>query len=166
MKDIIIFAGAPGSGKTTIGKILQAKLSSPLIDLGWLREWHLDRSWSNASAEEEQMAFENLVFVVKNYLKHGYKNIILNDLQNDKIEALTEIFKDTNFIVISLIVSDDEELRKRVSGNRDSGFKDVEKSLEWNEGLKQITFLKEQKFDNTHTDPEAAAQQILDIINA
>ena len=62
MKDLIILAGAPGSGKSTIGELLREKQGFPLIDFGWLRQGHLDDRWSNATPEEEQMAFENLVF--------------------------------------------------------------------------------------------------------
>jgi adenylate kinase family enzyme len=164
MMDIIIFAGAPGSGKTTIGNILQSKLRSPLIDFGNLRNWHLDREWSNASKEEEQMAFENLIFVVQNYLKHDYKNIILNDLRNDKIEALARIFKDFKFVVISLVITNDEILKERVLGNRDSGFKAFEVSLRWNKELQEISFPNEYKVDNTDIDAEKASQEILEII--
>ena len=51
--DLIIFAGAPGSGKTTICEILQKKLNCPLIDFGRLREPHLDRAWKKANETEE-----------------------------------------------------------------------------------------------------------------
>lgn len=74
--DLIIFGGAPGSGKSTICEILQKRLNSPLIDFGWLREFHLDREWKRANEEEKQMAFENLIFILKNYIKHKYKNIM------------------------------------------------------------------------------------------
>ena len=72
MKDFIFIGGSPGSGKTTISKLLYEKLNHPpLIDFGILREPHLETDWSNQSKKEEQMAFENLVFMLKNYLKMG-----------------------------------------------------------------------------------------------
>src|SRR5687768_7415848 len=55
--DLIVIAGAPGSGKTAVSDLLHAALRSPYIDFGDLRNFHLDREWSNQSAEEEQMSF-------------------------------------------------------------------------------------------------------------
>ena len=65
-----------------------------LIDFGWLRGGHLDNKWSNANPKEEEMAFENLLFIIKNYWQHGYKNVIVTDLREDKVVTLAEIFKD------------------------------------------------------------------------
>jgi adenylate kinase family enzyme len=166
MKDLLIFSGAPGSGKTTIGELLQERLNAPLIDFGCLRQGHLNREWSNQSPAEEDMAFENLIFIVRNYLKHGYKNVILNDLREDKIIALSQIFKDTNFVIISLIITDDEVLRKRVLGKRDSGFKNAEASVEWNRKLREReTLPNEFKIDNTHNNPQETVRGILETIS-
>ncbi len=59
MVDLIVIAGAPGSGKTTVGEQLHAKLGSVLLNFGRLREPHLDPDWSNASDVEEEMAFKS-----------------------------------------------------------------------------------------------------------
>ena len=136
MKDLIVIGGAPGVGKTTISNLLAKELNSFVFDFGILREVHLDDKWSNASEAEEQMSFENLVFILKNYKKHGYKNVILNDLQDFRIQQIAVFFSDLDYIVFSLFVGDDQELKKRIEGPRDSGWKDVEKALEWNtEGI-------------------------------
>jgi len=90
--DLIIFTGAPGSGKTTVSELLQKDLDSPLIDFGNLRIFHLDREWKKANDREELMSFENLVFILKNYIRNGYKNVIINDLKDDKALKLAKIF--------------------------------------------------------------------------
>lgn len=78
MTDFIFIAGSPGSGKTTISKLLYEKLNHPpLIDFGNLREPHLEINWLNQSKKEEQMSFENLLYILKNYIKHGYKNVVI-----------------------------------------------------------------------------------------
>ena len=64
MKDLIIISGAPGSGKSSIGVLLRKQHGFPLIVFGWLRQGHLDDKWSNATADEEGMAFENLIFII------------------------------------------------------------------------------------------------------
>lgn len=82
MKDFIFIVGAPGSGKSTIAKILQRKLESPLFEFGWIPEFRNTGKKEIGYSEEESLAFENLVLVVKNYAKHGFKNVIITDLNN------------------------------------------------------------------------------------
>lgn len=146
MKDLIIIAGAPGSGKSTLTKSLREKLSSVEIEFSVFRNFHLDSEWKNKNEKEENMAFENFLFVVRNYLSHGYKNIIVHDFQDFRIPQLLAEFK--NSIVITLVV-DDSELKKRIT-NRNSGFKDVTKAIEWNKNIKNTPPLpNEYRIDNT-----------------
>lgn len=165
MEDIIIFSGAPGSGKTTVAEQLQQETKSPLIDFGDLRAWHLNFDWSNANAEEEEMAFENLIFVLKNYLKHGYKNIIVTDLKDERAPKLVENLKDVKTIIISLILSDEEGLKKRVLAERNSGFKNVDEALRRNkEIMTRELFPNEHRIDNSHNEPEKTVKEILNIL--
>jgi adenylate kinase family enzyme len=166
MVDFIFIAGSPGSGKTTISNLLKNKLNNPpMIDFGWIREFHLDRKWKNASKKEEQMSFENLVFILKNYIKHGYKNIIVNDLQDFRIEQIPKKFSKYNYVIISLIVKDNEELKNRILGERDSGFKDVKTALSWNKKIIERKNLQNEfKVDNTHRTPRKSVNTILEMI--
>ncbi len=166
MTDFIFIAGSPGSGKTTISNLLKDKLNNPpMIDYGWIREYHLDREWKNATKKEEQMSFENLTFILKNYVKHGYKNIIVNDLQDFRIEQIPKEFSSFDYAIISLIVKDDGELKNRVLGERDSGFKDFKTALSWNKRIIERKNLKNEfKVDNTHRNPKKTVDTILAIL--
>lgn len=165
MKKFIIISGAPGSGKTTIAKLLKEKLDSPYIDFGWLREFHLDRAWNQASEKEENMSFENLTYILKNYIKNNYNNVIVTDLTDEKIKKIPELFSDTDFIIISLMIDNDVELQKRVLGERDSGFKNAEAAILWNQKLKIRTSLaNEHKIDNSHNKPEVTVEQIISLL--
>ncbi len=125
----------------------------------------MPNKWSNVSDEEEKMALENLIFIINNYWKHGYKNIVATDFQEDVIKTLAETFKDKKCKIISLVITDDEELKKRVLGERDSGFKNVEDATEWNRKLIERKLLpNETKIDNSHNDPALTVQKILEII--
>lgn len=108
--DLLVIAGAPGSGKTTVCDILYAALESPYIDFGDVRNFHLDRQWSNQSPQEEQMSFENLVYILKNYIRYGYKNVILNDLKDFRVQQIPELFAKHNYLIASLVVESDDEL--------------------------------------------------------
>ena len=166
MVDFIFIAGSPGSGKTTISNLLKAKLKNPpMIDFGWIREFHLDREWKNANKKEEQTSFENLVFILKNYVKQGYRNIIVNDLQDFRIEQIPNKFSKYNYAIISLIVKDNDELKNRILGERDSGFKDVKTALSWNKKIIERKNLKNEfKVDNAHTNPGKTVNTILTIL--
>ncbi len=166
MTDFIFIAGSPGSGKTTISNLLKDKLNNPpMIDFGWIRGFHLDREWKNASKKEEQMSFESLMFILKNYVKYGYKNIIVNDLQDFRIEQIPKEFLRYDFVIISLVVKDDEELKNRVLGERDSGFKDVKTALSWNKKIIERKNLKNEfKVDNTPRNQKKTVDIILGIL--
>lgn len=166
MRDLIFISGAPGSGKSTITKLLQEKLQSPAIDFGWLREFHLDREWKQASAEEEQMAFENLLFILRNYLKHRYKNVLVNDLQDHRIQEIPKLFPDNNYLIVSLVLENEDELKRRVlDESRDSGFRDVEAALVWNRKLKDRPAVADEiKLDNSDENPSKTREKILELL--
>lgn len=126
MTKIIFLGGAPGTGKTTTSKILYSKLkNSALVELSWIRGFHLNETWSNATDEEEKMSFENLIFILKNYIKNNYSYVIVADLLDGRVIEIPKIFNESNFLIFSLTVHDDNELKKRVlDAKRDSGFRD------------------------------------------
>lgn len=163
MRNLIAIAGAPGSGKTTVSNLLYAELKSPYIDFGDVRSFHLDSSWSNQSEREEQMSFENLIYILKNYFRHGYKNLILNDLQDFRVRQIPVIFADYDYLIATLVVTSDDEIAARVR-NRNSGFTNVERAVRWNREIQQRPALKNEfRIDNTHNEPQQTAAAILQI---
>lgn len=167
MPALVFIGGSPGSGKTTVSNLLHEKFQSVMIDFGTLREFHLDTWWTKQSEKEEQMTFENLIFILKNYIRNGYKNVIVNDLRDFRIEQIPEHFAEDEFLIVTLVVYDDEELRARVlNPERDSGFRNVEKALAWNRAVIERAAVKnEYILDNTANTPEETAQEIINLIN-
>ena len=165
MADIIVIAGSPGSGKHTIAALLRGRLGfPPHVDLGHIREFHLDREWTLANEQEEAMSFQTLEFMTRHYRKYGYKNIIVTDLQDFRVRQIPEVFAGLDVIIITLYLSDDGELKKRISARKE-GFKNVEEALSWNSNVRQREGVKNEfKLDNTSKDPPKIVEKILKII--
>lgn len=163
MKDFIFIAGAPGSGKSSVAKTLQEKLNCPLFEFGWIPEFRNTGEKIISYTEEESLAFENLVLVAKNYAKHGFKNVIITDLNNDYIEQLPSIFSDYDFKIYTLRLQNKETLKQRVlEGSRSSEYRDWEKALEINDLLqKRPAFQNEVFIDIDGRSVETIAYQIL-----
>lgn len=164
--DFIVMAGAPGSGKSTISELLHAQFGSCLIDFGSLRQFHLNRAWSNASPLEEQMAFDNLVAILKNYARHGYKQVIVNDLRDHRVQQIPAVLAGYTFVIITLVISDDEVMRARVlNPERDSGFRDDEAALAWNRTLlDRPAVANEHKLDTTQLSVAQTVEAVLYLI--
>ena len=166
MAYLVVIGGAPGSGKTTISRCLHQHFQSVMIEIGWLRQYHLDPAWRKASAAEEAMSFENLVFILRNYFKHDYDTVLVSDLEEHRIQQIPSLFELHQFVIVSLVISNDEEHRRRVlDPDRDSGYRDDTTAIAWNHALIERPLLaNEHKFDNTYIAPEDACRQIIDLI--
>lgn len=142
------------------------KLQSPFIEYGRLREFHLDWEWTNQHREEEQMAFENLVYIVENYFRNGWKNVIVTDLRDFRVEQIPTLFAEVNYLIATLVVESDDELARRLNA-RSEGFRDVEAALVWNRNVRHRRLLaNEYRIDNTNRHPENAAAEILKLVEA
>lgn len=166
MAGLIFINGSPGAAKSTTSRLLKAALASPFIELGYLREFHLNREWSNQSVEEARMTFENLVFILKNYLKYGFQNVIVNDLIEAQIRQIPEIFEGQSYLIFTLVVNDDALLKSRVlDETRDSGYRNYEKALAWNKRERERPLLpNEVRIDNTSLSPEKVVEKILSYL--
>lgn len=162
MYNYIFILGAQGAGKTTIARLLKEKMNSIHIDFDWIRDFHLNKSWTNTTDTEEAMSLENLVFLLKNYAKHNYKNVIIGGFTEKNIKRILDELKDYRSIVFTLYLTDDEILKQRVlTESRDSGFRDFEQSIEFNKKLRdELHFPSEHKIDNTNQTPEETLNQI------
>ena len=84
MKHIYIFRGAPASGKGTIPKAFMRKLTGRIayIELDTFRwGFHLvNRAIPDITPEEHQLAYENYLAVLENYLKNGSYTIVTEGL--------------------------------------------------------------------------------------
>jgi predicted kinase len=161
MPELIVIGGAPGCGKSTLAAQLQALLRGPWIDFGRLREFHLERDWSNESPEEEAMTFENLLSIIRNYIRHGYRYIIVDDLRDNRIQQVPSVLRDVSLRIVTLVVSNPAELRRRIE-TRNDGWKDAEAAVAWNQRvLERACVAHECKIDVTNKSPGAVLDEVL-----
>ena len=166
-KEVIVIAGAPGTGKSSVVKLLQKKLQSPCFEFGWIPEFRNKNGKEISYSEEEALAFENLHLVVKNYIKHGFRNIILSDFEDKRIVELHKSYADTDYILFTLFVSDDELLKGRVlDDTRSSDYRDYKEAIKINRRIMSRELLPhETKIDSTSASLEEVMGEILSHIN-
>jgi shikimate kinase len=159
MKDFIVIAGAPGSGKSTVAKAMQQKLKTPLFEFGWIPEFRYNGSSEISYTEDEALAFENLMLVVKNYAKHNFKNVIITDLENYHIEHLSEEFEGFTYSIFTLVLENKDALKARVlDKTRTSQYRNSEEAQLVNESL-----LKRRRLEN-ETFIKADERTVEDIV--
>jgi hypothetical protein len=111
---------------------LQNHLQSPCFEFGWIPEFRVKRDSTITWEEEESLAFENLILVVKNYVRHGFE-IIITDLHDHIIQTIPEVFAGFSYRQITLWMDNDELLKSRVlEKSRSSDYRNWQKSLEVN----------------------------------
>lgn len=89
--DFIIVHGSPGTGKTTLSRKMHDYFKSPYFEFGWIPEFRsLTPSIEITQRQEEQLTFENLILVAKNYNRHGFKNLIITDLDDVRMRSFED----------------------------------------------------------------------------
>jgi dephospho-CoA kinase len=132
--DLVVVAGSPGSGKTTLCHELRARWGIvPMIDLGDLRNFHLDRLWESQSERELAIAFDHLVYIVHSYARHNWTPVLVNDLREEWVARTHEFFGDLRYVIVTLFTSN-EAVAQRV-GRRDDGFTNVAAAVAWNDSV-------------------------------
>ena len=134
MPELIVVHGSPGNGKSTISRELHKRLKTPWFEFGWIPEFTSLNPYTQISPkEEEQISFENLVCVCKNYIKHGFESIIISDLNDIRMLDIPIYFKWIPFVIFTLYSENDEIIKKRIM-DRNNGnlFKNFEQSIHTN----------------------------------
>lgn len=165
--EIIFIHGAPGIGKSTVAEALHQQLKTPWFEFGWIPEFRLKGEAELTYEQEELLSFENLSLVVRNYLRHGFKNIIITDLRDHIIQLAMKKFSRNRCLLITLFISDEETLKRRVlDETRSSGFRDWQEALEMNSLYRTRPELKNEfRIDVTDCPVRSIVNQIIALLD-
>ena len=164
--DFIFIHGTPGTGKSSLAWALQAKFQSPCFEFGWIPEFRVKRNSTITYEEEEALAFENLTLVVKNYVRHGFDNIIITDLHDHIIRQLADAFAGYDYILVTLWMDDEEALKARVLDElRSSGYRDWQAAVALNREIARRPLMKnEVRFNSARNSVEQLVVQVGTLI--
>jgi dephospho-CoA kinase len=163
---VIILHGSPGNGKKTISGKLQEHFKSPWFEFKWIPGFgELDPYCEMNGKDKEQMTFETLVFVVRDYINHNFENIILSDLIDERLLDIPVVFRNKNYIIFTLYSEDDDVIKNRIL-NRNNGndYKTFEESIMLNRMIINRKVLpNEYRIRSDNQTPDEILSQIIDI---
>ena len=115
--------------------------------------------------QEELMTFETLSIVVKNYIRHGFEQIILSDLNDARFAELSTVFAGVDYVIVTLYTEDDAILKTRIL-TRDNGneYRDWESAIRINQSVKASSLLpREYRICTDNRSREAVVSEILTL---
>jgi len=163
---MILIHGAPGTGKTSVAQVLHERLGSPWFEFGWIPEFRQKGEAEISYEEEERLSFENLCLVVRNYLRHGFENILLTDLRDPYVRRALRVFARRRLLLVTLYCSDEEVLKARVlDETRSSGYRDWEEALQLNRLYQERKMARrEVRVDVAHQGVAEIAKQVFALL--
>lgn len=165
--DFIILHGSPGTGKTTLSRKLHEYLESPYFEFGWIPEFRmLAPSIQITQRQEEQLSFENLIAVAKNYNRHGFKNVILTDFDDIRMLDIPKVLSEDNYVIITLYSDNDETIKNRIlTRDNGNGYIDWKQSLHLNAVIKRRKKLpNEYRILNSRDGVDITLKEIIKIL--
>lgn len=164
MKDLILFAGAPGVGKSTIGHILEKESDIVYINYTAIRQSFQDLSWKTNS-KEELAAYQYLLTTLNNSYSHDKNIVLVDDLpmfRPNRILQTAELFRNHEVLVLSFVVTDDQILEKRIlSDATPNRFNNPALAKKWNNELLRSKIVPyEKRIDTTYMTPQEVVSQI------
>jgi len=161
--DIITIKGAPGTGKTLTSKCLAEYYPAGVrLEIDTLRSMVISVEWAN---QEEHIRMLDLsADLVLGFHHQGYRPIIVVDtFSGDKLDRYLAVLRGLNesFSIRSFaLVTDADELKRRLDNRHPDEFKDFEVSLKLNATVLERLHPAEKMIDTTHSSPIETAKGI------
>ena len=165
--DIIIIRGAPGVGKTKTAKCLASHYPGGVrIEIDSLRSMVISVEWTN---QEEHIGILSLsTDLLRGFLRLGFRPVIVVDtFSGDKLDKyLADLRRLDEKLVVRLfaLVTDVDELKRRLEDRLADEFRDVEISQKLNSQVVRYLHPTEELIDTTEAVPEETARQMLETL--
>jgi len=161
--DIITIKGAPGTGKTRTSKCLASLFPSGVrLEVDTLRSMVVSVNWTDQEEHLQILALS--AKLTHGFLQLGYRPVIVVDtFSGDKLNRYLDDIRnlDVSLTVRSFaLITDGDELTKRLQGRSQDEFKDIEISLKLNSHVVKHLHSGEEVIDTTHYTPTETAQKI------
>ena len=161
MLNLIIINGAPGVGKSIVGRLLLSKLShSAFLDGDDV--WQINPFEVNEITKD--IVERNVASVLRNYLEANYEYVILAWVlhQQSIIDRLLSRLDNLKFNVhVFTLIADEEVLLRRLQTNKGRRT-DPNIALD---RLRQSLKLRTEKIDTTMLGPEVIVDRILNTLS-
>lgn len=165
MKRLWLIGGPMGVGKSTVGRLLQARLPRCVYLDG---DWCWDARPFVVTEETKAMVLRNIRFLLSGFLRCSeYENVVFTWVMHEQsiIDALTEGLPDCELRAVSLICPAGE-LERRLSLDIAAGLREpdvTERSLAY---LPLYEALGTRKLDTGALSPAETAERIEDLFNS
>ncbi len=166
--DVITIRGAPGTGKTQTAKCLEKHFPRGVrMEIDSLRSMIISVEWTN---QKEHINILSLSMnLVLDFLRLGYRPVVVVDtFSGDKLDKyLTDLRRMNERLVIRsfALVTDAEELKKRLENRPQNEFKDFEISHRLNSHVTNHPNSTEVVIDTTGVEPEGTVQELLQTLD-
>ncbi|MEQ1735938.1 MAG: AAA family ATPase [Rhodoglobus sp.] len=162
--DVLVLRGAPGVGKSTLGRGLRRALArGAVVEVDDLRAMITQVDWSNRAHHD--LALEVAQVALARFVALDARPAVLVDtFSRGRLTAVQTRLDDAGLRhhTVSIWV-EPTVLAARLEA-RTAGFKDWEPSRILNEEVRANRYPHEQLVDATALDPEALLRQVLDLI--
>ena len=117
--DFIFIIGPSAVGKTTLAKELYRHYGGVYIEQNMVPEFMIPESIEDEGIYEEQMCWENVLLQLRFFYEKGCRNIVALDFDDVRTGELPAIFKGYRFMILKLVSSDTEQIRRQMTERRD-----------------------------------------------
>ncbi len=166
--DFIFIIGPSAVGKTTLAKELYKHYNGVYLEQNMVPEFIVPNDVEDKGIYEEQLCWENVLLQLKFFYSKGHKNIISLDFDDIRAREFPHIFKGYSFIIIRLVSSDTEQIRRQMirRHNNEGGLYALEQVERSNQVIMNRHLLpNEVKFDVAGKSKEEVLKSVIDIID-
>ena len=136
--DFIFIIGPSAVGKTTLAKKLYKYFNGVYFEQNMVPEFCIPENCKDEGIFEEKICWDNFLLQLDYFYEKGFKNIVALDFDDVRAREIPKIFKGYNFIILRLISSNSEQIKKQMihRNNNEGGLFKLDNVVNSNEKIK------------------------------